>query len=144
MLIPPELTANADGISVETLLSEWQPLIKGTYTPVVMTALGDLFLRDAAGRIHFLDLTYGKFDKVAASQEQFDRMCEITERRRNWFFSHLVIDLRNLHGELEAGQCFGCKDPIWLGGKLEVSNFERTKILVYYSLLGQLYQQTKH
>jgi hypothetical protein len=26
------------------------------FTPVLMTAFGDLFLRDQSGRIHFLDL----------------------------------------------------------------------------------------
>jgi hypothetical protein len=144
MSVPSHLTAKTDGIAVETLLSDWQCLVQGRFTPVVMTAFGDLFLRDEAGRVHFLDLTFGKFDPVAASQEEFDRLCEDREQRRSWFIGHLVMELRKLHGELAVGQCFGCKIPMWLGGKMEASNFERTDIQVHYSVLGQLYEQTRN
>ena len=41
-----------------------------------MTAFGDLFLRDEAGRVHFLDLMAGEFKQAAASQEEFERLCE--------------------------------------------------------------------
>ncbi|MDD5141496.1 MAG: DUF1851 domain-containing protein [Verrucomicrobiales bacterium] len=144
MSVPSHLIAKIDGITTETLLSDWQPLVQGRFTPLVMTAFGDLFLCDEAGRVHFLDLTFGKFDLVAASQDEFDRLCEDRERRQNWFIGHLVTELRKLHGELAVGQCFGCKVPIWLGGKLEASNFERTDIQVHFSVLGQLYRQTQH
>src|SRR5437762_3538150 len=40
----------------------------------LMTAFGDLFLRDDEGRVHFLDLMAGEFKPVADSQDEFDRL----------------------------------------------------------------------
>lgn len=144
MAVPSHLTAKSDGIAVETLLSDWQWLVQGKFTPAVMTALGDLFLRDETGRVHFLDLMCGEFKPVAASQDEFDRSCKDREQRRKLVHRPLVMELRKLHGELADGQCFGCKIPLSLGGQLEASNFERTDIQVHYSVLGQLHCQTRH
>ncbi len=109
-----------------------------------MTAFGDLFLRDESGRIHFLDLMSGNFKQVAESQQQFDRLCEDREQRRTWFVGFLLTEVRKLRGELAAGQCYGCKIPLSLGGRLEADNFDRTELQVHYSIFGQLHRQTKH
>jgi len=55
-----------------------------------------------------------------------------------------VMELRKVYGDLKAGECYGCKTPLSLGGKLEADNFERTDIHTHYSVLGQLHRQTKH
>ena len=109
-----------------------------------MTAFGDLFLRDQSGHIHFLDLMCGEFKQVAESQEEFDRLCEDREQRRNLFVSFLLTEVRKLRGELAAGECYSCKLPLSLGGQLEADNFERTDLRVHYSILGQLHQQARH
>jgi hypothetical protein len=144
MPVPEHLTANIDSLNVEPLLSDWRWLVAGNYMPILMTALGDLFLRDEVGNIHFLDVTSGEFKQVAESQEDFDRLCSDREQRRAWFAGFLVMELRKIHGELAPGECFGCKIPLSLGGKLGASNFERTDIHAHYSVIGQLYRQTKH
>ncbi|HZF01691.1 MAG TPA: T6SS immunity protein Tdi1 domain-containing protein [Methylomirabilota bacterium] len=144
MAIPVHLTAKLDGIAVENLLSDWQWLVRGKFTPVLMTAFGDLFLRNEAGQIYFLDLMCGEFNQVASSQEEFENLCDDREQRRKWFIGHFIMELRKLHGELDSGQCFSCKIPLSLGGKLEASNFARIDFQVHYSVLGQLHRQTKH
>ena len=144
MSVPAHLTAKMDGLSAESLLADWRQLVPTTYTPVVMTALGDLFLRDEAGRIHFLDLMCGELKQVAISQEEFDGLCESREQRQSWFVSHLVMELRKLHGELPAGRCFSCKVPLSLGGQLDADDFQPCDIQVHYSVLGQLHAQTRH
>ena len=73
------------------------------FTPVLMTAFGDLFLRDPSGHIHFLDLMSGEFKQVAESPEEFDRLCEDREQRRSWFVGFLLTEVRKSCGELEAG-----------------------------------------
>ena len=143
LTIPSHLIAKANDSAAETLLDDWQWLIQSKFSPVVMTALGDYFLSDETGRIHFLDLMCGECTQVAAFLEEFDALCNDRELRRRWFVGFLVMELRKLHGELEIGQCFGCKIPLSLNGKLEASNFERTDIGVHYSVLGQLQQQVK-
>jgi len=144
MSVPSHLITTADGIPIEELLTDWQWLVRGKFALVVMTAFGDLFLRDEAGHIHFLDLMSGEFSQVASSQEEFNCQCDDKERRRNWFIGSLSMELRKLHGELVSGQCFSCKVPLSLGGQLEASNFERADIRVHFSVLGQLHGQAKH
>ena len=133
-----------DGLPFESLLSDWRWLVQPSFTPVLMTAFGDLFLRDEGGRIHFLDLMSGEFKQVGASQEEFDRLCEDREQRRGWFIGFLLMELRKLRGELAAEQCYSCKTPLSLGGQLDADNFERIDLQIHYSVLGQLHRQTRH
>jgi hypothetical protein len=144
MTIPEHLTIKIDRLPFDTLLSDWRWLVSKDFTPVLMTAFGDLFLRDQAGCVHFLDLMSGEFKQVAKSQEDFDRLCEDRQQRRSWFVGFLFSEIRNLRGDLEACQCYSCKIPLSLGGQLEPDNFERTDLQVHYSILGQLHQQARH
>jgi len=144
MAVPEHLTIKTGGLPFESLLSDWRWLVQPDFTPVLMTAFGDLFLRDEAGRIHFLDLMSGEFKPVAASQEEFDRLCDDREQRRSWFIGSLLMEVRKLRGGLAVGECYSCKTPLSLGGRLEADNFERTDLEVHYSILGQLHQQTRH
>jgi hypothetical protein len=144
MAVPAHLIIKTDGLPFDTLLSDWRWLVSSDFTPVLMTAFGDLFLRDQSGRIHFLDLMSGEFKPVAESQEEFDRLCEDREQRRSWFVGFLLTEVRKTRGELAAGECYSCKTPLSLGGQLEADNFERTDLQVHYSILGQLHQQTRH
>ena len=144
MSIPSHLIIDTKGLNVETLLSDWKWLVSGQFTPVAMNAFGDLFLSDSSGRIYFLDLMCGEFKQIAASKEEFESLCESKDQNQSWFVGHLVMELRKLYGQLEIGQCFGCKVPLSLGGQLDPSNFERIDIEVHYSVLGQLHQKTKH
>jgi hypothetical protein len=143
MPVPAHLTAKFGDIPTEQLLRDWQWLLGGSYTPVLMTALGDLFLRDETGQVHFLDLMCGELKQAAASQEDFERLCNDREQARSWFVGYLVTELCGLYGELADGQCYSCKVPLSLGGRLEASNFERADIRVHYSILGQLHRQTR-
>src|SRR5438552_16325118 len=144
MAVPGHLTIKTDGLSFDSLLSDWRWLVRPSYTPVLMTAFGDLFLSDETDRVHFLDLMAGEFKQAATSQEEFERLCEEKEQRGCWFMGFFVIELRKLYGDLAAGECYGCKTPRSLGGELEADNFERTEIQTHYSVLGQLHRQTKH
>lgn len=144
MAVPAHLTIKTDGLPFDTLLSDWRWLVTPDFTPVLMTAFGDLFLRGQSGHIHFLDLMSGEFKQVAESQEEFDRLCEDREQRRSWFVGFLLTAVRKSHGELSAGECYSCKKPLSLGGQLEADNFERTDLQVHYSILGQLHRQTRH
>lgn len=141
MNVPEHLIIRSDGLPFAELLSDWRWLVQENCTPVMMTAFGDLFLRDQAGHIHFLDLMCGQFKEVAVSQEAFDRLCDDREQRRAYFSWILLMELRKIHGPPADGQCFSCKVPLSLGGKMEASNFSPTDIQVHYSVLGQLQQQ---
>jgi hypothetical protein len=144
MAIPTHLTIQGDNLAFDILLADWRWLVQPSFTPVLMTAFGDLFLRDEVGHIHFLDLMTGEFEQVANSPDEFDRLCEDREQRRSWFVGFLLIELRRLRGGLAPGQCYSCKIPLSLGGQLKADNFECMDLGVHFSVLGQLHRQTKH
>ena len=144
MAVPAHLTIQTDGLPFDSLLCDWRWLVSPVFTPVLMTAFGELFLRDQSGHIHFLDLMSGQLKQVAASQEEFDRLCEDREQQRSWFIGFLLMEVRKLRGELASGECYSCRTPLSLGGQLEEDNFERKDLQVHYSILGQLHRQTRH
>lgn len=142
MPVPAHLTIQIEGLKFESLLADWRWLVGTNFTPIMMTAFGDLFLRDDAGHVQFLDLMAGQFKQIAESEAQFDNLCEDREHRRTWFMGFLLTEIRKALGELAIGECYGCKKPLSLGGELASENFERTDLQTYYSVMGQIFKQT--
>jgi hypothetical protein len=144
MPVPAHLIISIKGLPFDLLLEDWRWLVSAHYMPILMTAFGDLFLRDASGSVHFLDLMAGQFRQVAKSEDQFNTLCEDKERRRTWFLGFFLMGIRKIRGELAPGECYGCKIPLSLGGELAPENFERTDLRTHYAVLGQLHRQTRN
>jgi hypothetical protein len=144
MAVPAHLIISIGKRKFDSLLSDLRWLVSPDHTPFLMTAFGNLFLRDRMDGVYFLDLMSGEFTQVAASNGEFERLCDDREMRKKWFLSFLLIELRKLQGDLASGECYSCKIPLSLGGQLEPENFERVDLEVHYSVLGQVHQQTKN
>ena len=144
MSAPAHLLAKTDGVDLNSLLSDWRWLAPQNLKPTVVTAFGDLFLSDEAGRVHFLDTLYGELKQAANSQAEFEQLCADRDYRQKYFQSFFVMEMRKMHGELEAGECYSCDIPPTLGGQLDPENFDRTDLPTHFSVLGQLHRQTKH
>lgn len=138
-----ELTVSPDGVDLPALLDAWRWLIDETYEPVVISALGDLFLRHDDGRIFWLDAGWGKFTEVAASGEEFKAEMVKPENASEWFVPQLVGELLSAGLTLAPGECFSYKVPPVLGGQIEVENFEPTDLQVHFGILGQVHEQVK-
>ena len=144
MPIPSHLVIKTEGVDFEGLLSDWRWLVGADLRPIVATAFGDLFLRGEFGRIYFLNAMIGELKVVADSEDAFERLCEDREQRRSLFLSSFLMEVRNLRGELAPGHCYSCEIPLSLGGQLEPENFEPADLSTHFSILGQLYRQTRH
>jgi hypothetical protein len=144
MPIPAHLLAKTDGIDVNSLLSDWRWLVAANLEPTITTAFEDVFLSDEAGKVHFLDATYGELKQVADSHAEFEQLCEDRDFRRKYFQSLFVMEMRKMHGDLEAGECYSCDIPPTLGGQLAAEEYDRTDLETHFSILGQLHHQTKH
>lgn len=138
-----ELTISPSGVDLPSLLSEWRWLVNETYEPVVISALGDLFLRDAAGQIFWLDVAWGELTQVAVSGEEFKQLMVQPDNANQWFVPQLVGDLLASGKHLGPGECFSYVKPPILGGKIEPDNFEATDLQVHFSVLGQIHRQVK-
>jgi hypothetical protein len=138
-----ELTVSPDGVDFGGLLSEWRWLVGEEYVPVVITSLGDLFLRHDDGRIFWLEAGWGRLTEVAASADEFKQRMTQPENAREWFIPQLVGDLLTSGKQLAPGECFGYSVPPVLGGELEPDNFEPTDLQVHFGMLGQIHEQIK-
>jgi T6SS immunity protein Tdi1, C-terminal len=138
-----ELTVSLDGVDLDDLLSEWRWLVSDEYQPVVISALGDLFLRHADGRIFRLDTGWGELTDVAKDAADFKKRMVQPENCSEWFGYGLVAELIASGAALGRHQCFSYKKPPKLGGKVEADNFEPTDLSVHFGILGQIQRQIK-
>ncbi|MEL6108826.1 MAG: T6SS immunity protein Tdi1 domain-containing protein [Planctomycetota bacterium] len=136
-----ELTINPDGLDFDALLAEWRWLVPNSMSPVVVSALGDLFLVDADGLVHWLDTGTGQLTRVADSAAQFKERMQQPENANEWFVPQLIGDLIEAGAVLQPGECYSCDVPLGLGGELRPENVKPTDILVHFSMAGQIFSQ---
>ena len=138
-----ELTVASDTHSQTDLLAEWRWLLGDGYQIILITSLGDLFLADAAGRIHWLDAGAARLTKVAANLDEFQLLRQQPASASEWFATQMVGDILQSGVRLARGQCFSYKVPPMLSGQWEASNFEPTDLSVHFSILGQVCHQVR-
>jgi hypothetical protein len=80
-----DLTVSLEGIDHQLLLDEWRWLVPQRMTILSVTVLGDIFLRDSDGSVHWLDVAGGKLSKVADSESAFQNALRDEALRDNWF-----------------------------------------------------------
>lgn len=112
-------------------------------TPWLVTALGDVFVKAADGRISFLDTYVGQLSDAAAANTDWTRALQSAGNLDQWFDPSLVTALRQRGLTLGPEQCFSPIEPLLLGGQMEPENFEVTDWRVHIVLMGQISQQLK-
>lgn len=124
-------------------LETWRWRVGADATPWLVTALGDVFVRAADGRISFLDTYVGELSEAAAANTDWTRALNSPGNLDQWFDPSLVSALRQRGLTLGPEQCYSPIEPLILGGKMEPENFEVTDWRVHVSLLGQMRQKMK-
>ncbi len=138
-----ELTVAPGTHSSDDLLSQWRWLVGHNWQIVLVSSLGDLFLADPAGRIHWLDAGTGRLTEIATSLNEFNQLRQKPANAAEWFVPRLVGDILQSSGRLSPGQCFSSKIAPILGGKMEPGNFEAADLSVHFGTLGQIHRQVK-
>ena len=133
-----ELTVGFDATKSDALLTDWRWLIDEDVQLVVVSTLGDLFLKDAEGHVLWLDVGAARLTRVAESADEFKRLMQQAERADEWFVPQLIGDLIVSGKRLAPGQCYSYKVPPMLSGKMELDNFEPTDLLVHCSMFAQI------
>ncbi len=135
-----ELTVKFDSGETD-LLGDWRWLIGDTVQPVLIAALGDVFLQEIDDSVWWLDIGAGQYSKVVDSSDELEQA--MVANVDDWFAPQLVGDLLDSGLTLGPNQCFSFKIPPILGGKYEPANLEPTDLAVHFSILGQIHQQVK-
>lgn len=138
-----ELTVAFDKTQEDDFLSDWRWLVGNAVAIVLISSLGDMFLMDTSGAVHWLDTGAGQITKIAESKEHFQQLLQIKKNVIEWFIPNLVGDLITNGKTLSAGKCYSYVLPPTLGGAIEVDNFEPTDLVVHFSILGQIQKQIR-
>jgi hypothetical protein len=139
-----ELTVDFNRLDPWQLLHDWRWLIGSSKQPVLLSAIGDAFVRDLDdGSIHLLDTAAGACAPVAPDDDTF----RLRLKDARWVTDHLAVEVIAdflANGlKLEEGQIFSWKRPPVLGGEYELSNVEITDIAVHFSTTGQIHRQVR-
>ena len=135
LLAPVTLPGTGDA------LQSWRWRVGPDATPWLVTALGDVFVRAADGRISFLDTYVGELSEAAAANTDWTRALQNPGHLEQWFDPSLVSALRQRGLTLGREQCYSPIEPLILGGKMAPGNFEVTDWRVHIGLLGQMYRK---
>ncbi len=138
-----ELTVAFAEDAADDFLSEWRWLVGDSVQLMLISSLGDMFLADKAGHVHWLDAGTGQLTEVAGSFDEFQQLRREPENAEEWFVPLLVGDIIESGARLAPGECFGYKLAPIVGGQMEPCNFQPTNLSVHFSILGQLNRQAK-
>lgn len=121
-------------------IDDWNWLIKDKYSPVFLTAFGDLIYQTSKG-IYFLDTYGGTVTRIADDRASLKLMLNDEDNVGNWFMPSLRLEMYQANIKLKPGQVYSPNQPTVLGGKFVVDNFTPINWEVHFSMSGQILQQ---
>lgn len=138
-----ELTVPHHPAKADALLDDWRWLVGSDVQLLLVSAFGDLFLRDRGGQVHWLETGAARYKPIAASVDEFQRNMQQRECADSWFSPEVVGDLITRGMRLQPNECYSYIKPPQLGGDLGIDNVETTDLEVHCSMFGQIAKQVK-
>ncbi|MBT1702291.1 T6SS immunity protein Tdi1 domain-containing protein [Chryseosolibacter indicus] len=138
-----DLTVKFDEYSSDRLLHDWTWLIGTDKILVLVSSIGDMFLRDGTDKVYWLNSGDGTLTQVAESVDDFKTKLQDPKVVQDWFLVGLISSLKEEGHKLQSAQVYSYKKLIVLGGDYSTDNFEPTDIEVHFSFAGQIHQQVK-
>jgi hypothetical protein len=132
-----------EGHDWASILAEWHWLLPTDLTVWMVNRFGDIIFVPDDGTVHFLDIGAGATKQLADSRESFYTQIDLGDNADNWLLISLTDKCVAAGLRLQSGQCYSFKVPPVLGGEYVVDNIETSDLVVNYSLLAQINQQTK-
>ena len=125
------------------LIADWIWLIGDDKEPIMISSIGDMFLKDKNGKIYWLNVGEGLLDLVSENIDDFKLKLKDDSQVDEWFMIGLVQQIKESGLELINGKLYGYKKLPVIGGDYIPENFELTDLEVHFSLAGQINQQIK-
>ena len=128
----------------DALLQDWRWLVGNQRQTLLVTALGDAFLRETGSTaIYFLDTQAGRLEKVADTPAALEQRLADPAFIDDYLSPEAVADMREAGQRLGPGQVYSRKTPGVLGGKFSRDNLEVSDATVHFSVLGQIHEQVR-
>ena len=143
-LIKPHLIADVQMNDVANSLSEWSWLLGGGWSPLLVSAVGDVFLINLAGVIARLDAGTASLEKVGEILDDFEKALDDPAIVAEWFLEPVVDELRSQGKRLSIGECYGFTIlPIFEGGSYTAGNRFCLSATEHIRLTGDVHSQLR-
>jgi hypothetical protein len=137
-----QLTFTPDEDALAALRASWGAVIGEPFTPLLFSAIGDVFYESASG-VYWLNVGAGETSRIADSTEQFQSLLG-TEVVNEWFLPSLVEQLYAA-GKIPApGYCYTpVVLPVFAEGAYTVSNLNPVPGKEHFGVTGHVHSQIK-
>ncbi|MCZ8253807.1 MAG: DUF1851 domain-containing protein [Hylemonella sp.] len=138
-----QLTLQPNAAALEALREHWRWLLGEDWSPLLFSALGDVFLRLPAGTVWWLSTATGSMEQVADSPEQFQELLA-GEQAQEWFLPGLIDVLRAQGKVLRDDQCYTYAIyPIFSAGSFSAENMHPVSAQEHFSASGHLHESLR-
>jgi hypothetical protein len=121
----------------------WRWSVPERVHPLLITALGDVFVLTRDSKVYFLDTENGKFDIVADSFGEWQTLLRDPQNIASWFRPQFVQQLKQRYGSLKEPYVFSPTIPLVLSGKLTPDNYTPSRWDAHLHVMGQIHRQVK-
>jgi hypothetical protein len=130
-------------IDLEKIISTWKWLIGDNKQPILISSIGDLYLKDENENCFWLNVGEGILEKIADSVAEFEEKINDYEIASEWFLIELVKSIKESGLNLTENMLYGYKVLPILGGDFIPENFELIKVETHFELNGLIHKQIK-
>jgi hypothetical protein len=135
---------DVEGLSPRILLHDWQWLVSREFRLLAVNAFGDLFLEDAQGAVHRLDVAGGTISVVASSSIEFRGAAGDAIQKAEWFLEDHAERAEQRGYKPVKGQCVGAKTPWIFKESADVKdNIYVADLYEYVSFMGDIHRQAR-
>jgi Domain of unknown function (DUF1851) len=139
----PEITIQPQAPALEALRKSWHWMLGDAWTPLLFSAIGDVFFEVPAGAVWWLSTATASLEQVAESPSEFHQLLS-TEVADEWFLPGLVEALRDNGKILEPHQCYTYAIlPVFTDGNFSVENMHPVSATEHYALTGEVHESIR-
>ncbi len=136
-----DLTCTPDKEAIDALAESWRWRIGDAFTPLLFTALGDMFYEADEGGIFWLNTGTAELERVAESVEGFNNLLR-EEVAEDWLLPPLVEALIEAGKSRAEGECYTYVTlPVFAEGEYSVENLNPVPAKEHFELTGSVLQQ---
>jgi hypothetical protein len=136
-----ELTCTPDKDAIDALATSWSWCIGDAFTPLLFTALGDMFYEADEGGVYWLNTGTAEVERVADNVEAFNELLR-EEIADEWLLPPLIEALIEAGKVCAEGECYTYVTlPVFAEGEYTVENFNPVPAREHFELTGSVLQQ---
>jgi hypothetical protein len=116
------IEVSEEDLADPALLASWRWLIGDDKSAIAVSASGDVFLKDQAGIVHWLDCGAATVKPIAKSEAEFESFATDPAKAEYYFMVSHVESLEAAGIPLASGECYSFLQLPIVGGKYEAAN----------------------